>query len=210
MKMIQHTLLAIVLLCTAGATFAQPNNTATGRLGVRYIETNFQVSDGKSTVTDSYGSGFGINLPIKSWLDVGLDYGYGWLKKNPFVTSSAHGLAATATYYTDLDGLRPFVSARIGHARFKTSAAGQTSRINSDSYDLMIGFETSVGPIILTPTIAHGDSFDNSGEGGFNFAVGAHYWITSKIGVRSDISYSDYGSGGLSEMSYGVGLALKF
>jgi hypothetical protein len=75
-------------------------------------------------------------------------------------------------------------------------------------YAIGLGVEAAVGAVILTPTISYSDSFEES-DPTYSYGIDAHYWITSKVGVRTAVSYSDYGSD-LESWNYRIGLRVKF
>lgn len=211
MNLIKKSVVALVVLVTTGVSHAQQpasDSTPVGRLGQRYVGASFGVANFKDTPEEFYDTSIGVNLPVSKSVDLDFGYGYQWLRNSP-ADASAHSIDVGATFYTSTHGVKPFVSASLAYLWSRASYAGFSINDNEGFYDLFLGLEAPVGPVVLTPVIGYSDSFNDSGDGTWNYGTDVHYWINPKLGVRASVSYSDYGSG-LQSWNYRLGLRVKF
>jgi hypothetical protein len=207
MSSIRNILVSFSLLAAGAAGFAQ---TSPGLLGQRYADVNFGVQDYRGLGDNAYSVGVGVNLPVTPMLDVGLDYSKGWLNTNPF-DLRADTLSASATIYTNAQGVKPFAGAALGMQWAETRFPGFRNRDDAGVWALGGGVELPVGPLTFTPAIAYTDSFEGrSSVGAFRAGVEAHTWFTPKLGGYADVSWmNQQGSGGES-WNYTVGLRWRF
>jgi hypothetical protein len=199
-----------MLIAMAGAGHAQQtaaSSSPTGRLGQRYVGTSFGIANFKDASEEMYDASIGINLPVSKSVDVDFGYGYQWLTNNP-VDVSAQVVDAGATLFTSTHGVKPFLGASLAYGWSKASYAGSSITDDEGLYGLSIGLEAPVGAVILTPAIGYSDSF-NDGDPTYTYGIDAHYWVTSKMGVRTAVSYSDHGSN-LESWNCRVGLRMRF
>ncbi|MFZ5495801.1 MAG: outer membrane beta-barrel protein [Verrucomicrobiota bacterium] len=203
--------MALALLALCGISHAQQAATAgapSGRLGQRYVGTSYGIADYQGLAEEFHDASLGVNLPVTKALDVDFGYGYQWLRNNP-VDVSAHSLDAGATLYTAKRGVKPFVSASLAYVWTKYSFAGNAIKKDDEGvFGVALGLETSVGPIVLTPSVGYSDSFKDNNPA-YSYGIDAHYWLTQKIGLRAALSYSDY-DGDLESLNYRVGVRVSF
>ncbi|HEY8995182.1 MAG TPA: hypothetical protein VIM71_11005 [Lacunisphaera sp.] len=211
MHSVKKSAIALAMLAIAGASQAQQAATSsspTGRLGQRYVGTSYGFANYQDAREEFHDVSIGVNLPVGKSVDLDFGYGYQWLTNNP-VSLDGHSLDAGATLYTSTHGVKPFASASLAHLWSKASYHGVTARDDESFYAVSVGVEVPVAKIILTPSVGVQDSLNDGGDPTYAGGIDAHYWVTSKVGLRAAISYSDYGSG-LKSWNYRLGARVKF
>lgn len=210
MNLIRKSTVALAALVAAGAIHAQSETVAKpiGSLGVRYVDISLGLEDYRGLSDNAYDASVAVNLPVLSSLDVGFSYGHVWLNSTADLDGDV--LAASATYFTKIDTVKPFFSLALGYQWQRASGFGVTVKDDSGLWGAAIGFEVPVQAVTLTPRIAYVDGFDSDVGHEVSYGVEASCWLTAKVAGFVDVSYSDpQGSGGES-WNYSLGVRLKF
>jgi opacity protein-like surface antigen len=201
--------LALLALAAVGTSYAQQTpaaTEATGLLGQKYAEVSFGLQDIDQLSPNFYSVGIASNVPVTRYLDINAGYSYGWI--NGYVRGHSNTIAATATVYTTVAGVKPFAAAGLGYQW--VSASGF-----SDDFALWgaaVGVEIPTRWVTITPSIAYADDFQRSYESSQELAYGveASRWITKTVAAFAGVSYTDTLRSGIDSWNYTVGARLKF
>lgn len=208
MTLTQKITLALGLLA-AGTSFAQTTASNNGLLGQRYAEASFGVQDIKFISTNAYGLGVGVNTPvIAGSFDVGANYDYDQIRGSG-IRSHANTFSGYGTYYTTVNGVKPFVGAGVG---WQWSSMRGFGSDDQGLWGAAVGVEIPAGAVTLTPRIAYGDDFEGSKNSSqqFSYGVDANYWVNAKTAVFGAVSFTDVRSSPVESWNYRVGLRVKF
>lgn len=197
---------ALGLLAAASAMNAQNAaiDTPVGVLGQRYVDLSFGAQDIDDFSKNVYNTSLEANLPVSPSLDLGVGYSYGWFRGTP--RGHVNTLSASGTFYAPLGGVKPFLSAAIGHqwSRF----AG--FRDNAGVWGAAVGVEIPFGTLALTPRIAYSDDFEGGSSNDFTYEVEAHYWVSQRTAVYGTIGRTELDNSPADSWNYQLGLRWKF
>ncbi len=209
MKLTKKILLAFGLAAAAGASYAQTAPTGAapvGVLGQSFSELSFGVQDIDNLSPNFYSLGVGANVPVAPHVDLGASYNYGWIRGN--VHGHQNTIGATATAYTALSGVKPFVMAGLGYQW----SSYRGFRDNGSLWALGAGVEIPVGAITLTPRIVYNDDFEASAASSqaATYEVEANYWVSRSTAVFGTVGRTDYLHSSTNSWNYQAGVRLKF
>lgn len=208
MNAIKTSALALLAIGSALLTNAQtvPSAAPVGVLGHRYTEINFGAQDIKGINRNVYGLGIEGNTPVSSNLDVGLGYTYNWI--GGAFKGHANTLGATATAYTAMNGVKPFVGVGLGY-RWEDFGGFDN---NYGLWGAAVGVEIPVGAFSFTPAISYGDDFESTANSSqqFNYGVDVNYWFSTASAVTAGASFTNEYRGNGESWNYTVGYRWKF
>ncbi|HTQ32454.1 MAG TPA: hypothetical protein VMI53_14685 [Opitutaceae bacterium] len=222
MKLKQHVLFALAAFSAAGVVYAQENmaggpatdSSAGGVIGQRYADLNFGLQHIKHVSDNAYGIGAAMNVPVESYMDATVGYGYSWI--NSTLDERAHVASFTDTIYTTLaGGAKPFLSAGVGYEWDRISGPNfKTDTAEFGLWGLDVGIEvpTAVQGLSVTPAISYLDDFRKSRNSAQarDYGVEANYWVDAKWSVYGNISYQDVLHSGADSWNYTAGIRIKF
>lgn len=206
MNMTKNTLLALVAMASASASFAQNVTQAApvGVLGQSFSEAYAGLSDIRNYSKNQYGVGLAANVPVTSYLDLGAGYEYGWVRGE----SHYNSVNARAIAYTAISGVKPFAGAILGYD-WDQSSVGKDDR---STWALTAGVEIPVGPVAITPRVIYSDDFRSSNRSyqQLTTEVEANYWITTTTAVFATVGRTDVNQSDARAWNYTVGARFKF
>lgn len=210
MNLIQKTTLVLSTLVAATIIHAQNNASGqpAGSLGVRYAEAAFGVQDFQNFGDNAYQGSLSVNIPVQASLDVGLSYGHAWLDST--VDQRSDALAASATYYTAIGSVKPFLGLAVGHQWDRASFLGSTAHDDFWFWGAAIGVEIPVQAVTLTPRLTYVDGLESGHDYNVTLGTEASYWFTNQVAGFVDVSYSDPKGNSGESWNYSAGVRLKF
>ena len=203
MKPTQATLaLTLGLAALTPPAFAQPAPAAapvagSGLLGKRSAEAGAMISDNTNDSDDGYTAGATVNIPVRSFLDVGATFEHSWLEGDQ--GENFQDLSAFATAYTQRGAFRPFARAELGYEWWHVS--------NDAFYQLDAGTE-----YLLNDRLSHSAQIswgeylaEDWNGGGFSASTRANYWVTKSLAASGIIGYTEGGN-----WNYGLAAVFSF
>jgi hypothetical protein len=161
---------------------------------------------------DGWIAGTGINYNIQSdsklGMDIGVAYNYARLTSGGFsatevasvfetagptgggVRATGHRLSGHYTLFTDMNALKPFISADLGYNWIKTEVFGFSATDNSWDWGFTGGVEFGSGSWRFTPYLSwkrDQDLKESMWSGGLNL----HYWLTDSMGLGAGYNMSE-------------------
>lgn len=207
-KTIALSLLAIVssALSTQAQTTAAAAATPSGVLGQRFSEVSFGASNIKGISRDLYDLSLNGNVPVAANLDLGLSYSYSWI--GGAFKGHANTLGATATTFTSLNGVKPFVGVGLGY-QWESFPFGSGN--NAGIWGVGFGVEIPAGAFSITPNISYADDFRSSGNSSqqYTYGVDANYWLNQSSAISAGVSFTD-ARGNAEAWNYRIGYRWKF
>lgn len=207
MNLTKNISLALGVL-VAGVSFAQTTSTEVattpvGVIGQQYTEASFGLTDIKHFSKHQYGVGVAGNVPVTPFLDLGASYDYSWIND----LGHANALAATATAYTLLNGVKPFVAVGVGHEWISASGF----RDNDWYWGASAGVEIPVGSVSITPRVIYSDDWrsSTSDSGQWSYEVEGNYWVSRTFAVFASVGRTDP-QGSDKTWDYAIGARFKF
>lgn len=198
-----------VVVALAASVVAQaqtaPANPAvvenSGLVGQRLVSLGLGYKDINNSRADSRLADLAVNLPVTSYLDVSVAYGYEWLEANSNVDS--HVATVAATGYLTKGAFKPFATLGLGYV-WPDSPVGR----NNDRalYLARAGVEYQVcskAAIALSGGVT--DDFKNNDHASFDGAVTVNYWVTKQVAAIAKVSAIEGGN-----WSYSIGAGYKF
>lgn len=165
-----------------------------GQLGARYTGVDFGYTNLDNNVFDDL-NGFALryNQPLAAGLDFSL--GYEWAKSDSVggLRAKAEEATASVTWYTDYNGMRPFVEPGIGWTWTKVGSG------KSDSFLYYVGTGVEFQATrrwVIAPYVQFVDATEYDGNT-WNFGVKSAYRLTESWGVNVDVSRDDDSNTGL-------------
>ena len=223
------TLISTVALIAASTVCAQSSNTCSwfpkgedgpGVIGKRYAEASFDVTELRHTAHNICDAGISANIPVIQGLDVSGGYNYAWYNLPTYghgpssYRARAQSINANATLYKTIeDGVKPFISAGLQRSwQDLNGPYSYHSAYNVTSFAVTAGAEFPYKWVAVIPSINYQDDFKRSAESSqsFSYAVEVNSWITKKIGVYVNASYSAWQHSSYDQLSYGAGVRVRF
>jgi opacity protein-like surface antigen len=224
------SLIGAVALIAASTGFAQSSNTCSwfpkgedgpGVIGKRYAEASFDLIDEAHTAHNTYGAGFGANLPVTEGLDVSGGYHYSWYNRTPLSVKS-HNIDANATLYKTITaGVKPFISAGLGYSWQDTTLDDGWLFFSDNKnhhgqnfafWGLTVGAEFPYKWVSVIPTITYQDDFLGKVKSTqeFVYSVEVNSWITRRVGIFVSGSYYDQQHAHSRTFGVGTGVRVRF
>ena len=224
--------LGFAALLWVGTSFGQTTPTTTGAstmspsfrdnpgvLGHTYADFNYSWVDFSETGIDANGyiAGVGGNAPIARGIDLGAGYNYYRENnhRNPFTNTPFdaryHQLATNATFYTQLAGMRPFLSGAIGYQWSRGDIQSLRTYDDQWIWGASGGAEIPLGLVSLTPRISYSDTMRNNSIGSWHYGAEVHHWFNEKLGGYLDATFHDPRQGVNPEAwTYTAGVRMRF
>jgi hypothetical protein len=209
MNTTKRTALALLAIVSALSTQAQTlsTNSTSGVLGHRYSEVSFGLQDPKHFSQDLYDLSLSGNVPVAPNLDLGAGYSYGWIGGSG-IKGHVNTIGTTATAYTALNGVKPFIALGLGYQWVSTAGLRDDNGIWGGS----IGVEIPAGAFSVTPSISYADDFRSSGNSTqqTTYGVEGNYWLSSAAALFASVGYTDLHSSSVDSWNYRIGYRWKF
>lgn len=172
---------------------AQISTTSTlseryGQLGSRYTGVDYGYTNLDDSVFDDL-DGFGLryNQPLGPGIDFGL--GYEWAESDRVggLRAKASEATASVTWYSDYNGMRPFIEPGVGWSWSKVG----NGKSDSFLYFVGAGAELQVSARwVITPYVQFVDATEYSGTA-WNFGAKTAYRFNESWGLNVDVSADD-------------------
>jgi hypothetical protein len=221
MKTKNKTILCLALFITATA-FAKEakdivstraeetreSDLTSGLLGTSYVEISYLLQDLKRVSPNLNNAGIGVNVRVvPSLLDLGADYGYGWI--DGAFSGQAHQLGGSATLYTTVGAVKPFVRGRIGIVESHSSFAGDDQLTE---WRVGLGLEIPIGKLTLTPQALYSDNDYGTPNRALRWTcqLEANYAFTRCVNGFVAFGYTDFHYSSIDPWQYQAGFRFKF
>jgi hypothetical protein len=209
MNRTKQIVIALGLLTTASATFAQTSATG-GLLGQRYVDVGFGTQDIKGVNRNAHDASFSVNLPVTSGFDLELGYDYGWFRGSG-VRASQHTIGTVGKAYAPMGAAKPFAGAALGYQWQRARAFGFRERDRGGVWALGLGAEVPVATdLVFTTSVSYADDFQGGSPGQFSYGVEANYWVTTTTAVYGSVGRTESRRDIPRSWNYEVGLRFRF
>lgn len=180
------------------------DRAASGVLGRGYGDihyTKFAVRDSGADINDL---SFGGRGPILPNLDLGGSYSHRWSPDGNRYRAST--LAANATAYTVLAGVKPFVTGGFGYQWLKATGSNNNDLV----WSVGGGVEVPLGRFALTPRVNYLDDFRPGPRSTQELRVEAeaNWWVTETAAIYATGGYTNVFRGGSNAWLWGAGIRL--
>lgn len=179
-----------------------------GVLGHNYGEISFGLQDIQHVGPNFYDVTVAGNAAVLPRLDLGGAFSAGWIRGN--IDGSASLLSGSATTYTLLGNVKPFLSTALGYEW--TSVPGRSQ--DKWRWGAAVGVEVPVlnGVMSLTPRIAYGDDFRDGARSTdyWTFEAEGNAWLTRSTGLFASVSYTDVNRSRFDSWNGRFGLRMLF
>ncbi len=175
----------------------QPASNSAGLLGQRYASASFAYFDTNNLSIDAFGTGVGVNLPVRSNLDVGFGYARSWIES--FSEANVDSIGANATFIYTGDNFKTFSSVSLGYdwGIFDEEA---TTWGASAGAEFAFGSATA-----LTVSASYDDNFKDGDNGVWSGTAAVNRWLSNRVGVVGAVSLIEGGN-----IGYSAGVAFRF
>ena len=190
-QMTTQKLLLLTTLCTGVFCTVTSAQSDAGLIGKQYFQVNVVTEDArKIPVSNGYGFGGGVNLPVLPSLDVALDASY--LRYDDFDFTEHRVNALARGHLAETNGIRMFGDVMLAYDAQKSVVGGVKYKSDNGLYGIGSGAEVAVTPATaLLVRIARSDWFDHDLDGYWTYTVGANHWFTPKLNVSADVTWLD-------------------
>jgi hypothetical protein len=179
-----------------------------GLLGTSYVEISYLLQDLQGVSPNLNNAGIGVNLRVvPSLLDLGADYGYGWI--DGAFSGQVHQLGGSATLYTTIGTVKPFLRARLGVVQSHSSFAGNDQLTE---WRVGLGLEIPIGKLTLTPQALYSDNDYGAPNRALRWTgqLEANYAFTRCVNGFVAFGYTDFHYSSIDPWDYQVGFRFKF
>lgn len=159
-----------------------------GMLGERYTGVDYGYTHLHDSVFDDL-NGFALryNQPLGPGIDFSLGYEWGRSDSVNGIRAKASEVTASATWFTDYNGMRPFIEPGVG---WTWSKAGP-GKSDSFLYFVGAGAEFQISPRwVVTPFAQFVDATDYSGST-WNFGAKTAYRLNESWGLNAEVVTDD-------------------
>lgn len=201
-------LIALFAAALGRAQTADDRRAPTGVLGHNYAEISFGLQDIRHVGPNFYDLSVAGNAAVLPRLDLGGAFSAGWIRGN--IDGNASLLSGSATTYTLLGSVKPFLSTGLGYEW--TSVPGRSE--DKWRWGASVGVEVPVfdGIMSLTPRITYGDDFRHGARSTdyWTFEAEGNAWLTRTTGLFAGVSFTDVNRSRFDSWNGRLGLRMLF
>ena len=201
-------LIALFAAALGRAQTTDDRRAPTGVLGHNYGEISFGLQDIRHIGPNFYDLSVAGNAAVLPRLDLGGAFSAGWIRGN--IDGNASLLNGSATTYTLLGSVKPFLSTGLGYEW--TSVPGRSE--DKWRWGASVGVEVPVfdGIMSLTPRITYGDDFRHGARSTdyWTFEAEGNAWLTRTTGLFAGVSFTDVNRSRFDSWNGRLGLRMLF
>jgi hypothetical protein len=204
MKTSSVSLSAVLLGCVLASSSIGLAQTTAGLLGQRYAGLSvFTESIRDSNISNGFGGGAGLNVPLTPYLDFGASGTFESFRDYDLKDNRAF---AGLTAYHDFNALKAFADASIGGTWQSSKVGGVSYSNNSTIYGVGGGIELPFSDrSALFARLAY-NKYSQSGLGHYmTYAGGASHWFNEKLGATVTVTFFESDS-----VTFALGAMIRF
>jgi len=160
-----------------------------GLIGKRYAGADFLITDSRDLADNGYGGSLIFNQPVSEVVDLTGTYSFDQMNGQS-TDLTRNVLELGATYYSELEGYKPFMTASLGYGWDKWKFPAPALNDNDEGFLYSIGLGAEVPLSDKTAAVgevSYQDGLDSGEEDSWGLEVGLNHWFTDKVALKASV-----------------------